>query len=106
MFDLTGRRPIFEAGIQLLAGVAMLIGMYAVSRYNYLLFHNMVETFAAFMAFTVFVLFWNTRRFLSNGFFLFIGIACLFAGIFDLLHIWTYKGTSVLPGHMATIRSN
>ena len=38
------------------------------------------------------------RRFLDNGFFLFFGIACLFAGIFDLLHALTYQGMSIFPG--------
>jgi PAS domain S-box-containing protein len=99
MFKFMGRRgSADEARFQILAGAAILIGFYAISRYNYLLFHNLVETLAAVVACSVFMLFWNTRRFLSNGFYLFIGIACLFAGIFDLLHLWTYKGTSVLPG--------
>ena len=87
-------------------GTAALAGCYAVSRYNYLLFHSLVEVFSAIVACAVFMLFWNTRRFLDNGFFLFIGIACLFAGIFDLLHVLTYHGTCVFPGAGETSRFN
>ncbi|MGD0517214.1 MAG: MASE3 domain-containing protein [Thermoguttaceae bacterium] len=50
------------------------------------------------MACAVFIVFWNTRRFLDDGFFLFIGIACLFAGMFDLMHALSYKGISVFSG--------
>jgi PAS domain-containing protein len=74
-----------------------LAGFCAISQYNYLLFHTLVETFSAIVAFAVFMLFWNAQRFLKNGFFLFIGIACLFAGIFDLAHALTHHGMSILP---------
>ncbi len=79
-------------------GVFALAGFYAVSQYNYLLFHSLVEVLAAIVAVAVFMLFWNARRFMGNSFFLFIGIACLFTGILDLMHVLTYRGTSVFPG--------
>ena len=82
-------------------GLAVLAGCYALSQFNYLLFHTLVETFSAIVACAVFMLFWNTRRFANNGFFLFIGIACLFAGVFDLLHAFTFNGMSVLPNALA-----
>ena len=99
MFDQIRKRlPTYRQGANIVLGAAALGGCYAISLYNYLLFHSLVETFATVAACAVFMLFWNTRRFLDNGFFLFIGIACLFAGIFDLLHVLTYRGTSVFPG--------
>jgi PAS domain S-box-containing protein len=81
-----------------LFGAGALAGFYAISRYNYLLFHTLVEIFAVIVASSVFMLFWNSRRFLDNGFFLFLGIACLFAGLLDLAHALTYQEMSVLPG--------
>ena len=50
---------------------------------------------AGIIAIAIFMLFWNARRFMDNSFFLFIGIACLFIGILDVMHVLTYKGTSV-----------
>ncbi len=43
----------------LLAGTATL---YAISQYNYLLFHTLVELFAVAVAVSVFTIGWNTRR--------------------------------------------
>ena len=102
MFDnlrnLRKRLPTTRHSATVILGIAALAGCYAASRYNYLLFHSLVEVFAAIVACAVFMLFWNTRRFLDNGFFLFIGIACLFAGLFDLLHALTYHGMAIFPG--------
>ena len=42
--------------------------------------------------------FLNARKRQENGFFLLVGIACLFAGVFDLLHALTYQGMSICPG--------
>ena len=81
----------------MIVGVSVLAGFYALSQYNYLLFHSLVELLAGAVAVAVFMLFWNARRFMDNSFFLFIGIACLFTGILDVMHVLTYRGTSVFP---------
>jgi PAS domain S-box-containing protein len=81
-----------------LLGAAGLAGLYALSQGNYLFFHCVVEMFAVVVACVVFAIFWNARALQENGFFLFVGIACLFAGIFDLLHALTYQGMSICPG--------
>jgi PAS domain S-box-containing protein len=83
---------------RILFGVAALSGIYIISQYNYLLFHSLVEISSVIVACSIFMLFWNARRFLSNGFFLFIGIACFVGGIFDLMHVLTFKGMSVFVG--------
>ena len=82
-----------------LLAAGTLAGVYALSQYNYLLFHTLVETFSAIVAFAVFMLFWNAQGFLKNGFFLFMGIACLIAGIFDLAHAWTAWHVDISRGH-------
>lgn len=69
----------------------------AVSLYNYLLFHSLVEMSAVIVAFAVFMLFWSARKSLDNGFYIFVGIACLAGGILDLTHLLTYQGVSVFP---------
>jgi PAS domain S-box-containing protein len=99
MLDLVKKwRPTYGTHLRVLLSIAVLACFYVVSQHNYLLFHSVVEIFAVVVACAVFVLFWNTRRYLDNGFFLFIGIACLFAGILDLMHVLTYRGMSVIPG--------
>jgi PAS domain S-box-containing protein len=87
----------------LLVSGLILFGLYLTSRYNYLLFHTLVELFGIVVAFVIFVIFWNSRRFLDNGYFLFVGIAYLFVGITDLLHTLAYKGMGVFPDYDANL---
>ncbi len=79
-------------------GAVVLCGCYALSQANFLLFHTLVELSAAIISCAVFIFFWNTRRYLDNGFFLFIAVMCLVAGALDLTHALAYPGVSILPG--------
>ncbi|MCX7141215.1 MAG: PAS domain S-box protein, partial [Proteobacteria bacterium] len=69
--------------------------MYATSRYSYLLFHSLVEVFSLVIGCGVFVIVWNSRRRLDNGFFLLLGVVLLCAGGIDLVHMLAYKGMGV-----------
>jgi hypothetical protein len=84
--------------VGILLGASSLVGLYALSQRNLLLFHCLIEAFSIVIAIAVFAVFWNTRRFLENGLFLVLGFGCLFAGIFDLIYIFAYPGMSVFPG--------
>jgi len=61
-----------------------LIGLYFISEYSYLLFHNIVEVFSIVIALVIFVIAWKTRRIIGSNYFLFIGIAFVFVDILDL----------------------
>ena len=83
------------------AGTAVIAGLLLVRYYGgYLLFHSLVEIFSIVVAFGIFTVFWNSRRFLDNGCFLFLGVAYLFIGGIDLLHTLAYQGMGVFeaPG--------
>jgi len=75
--------------------------LYVSSGYSYLLFHSLAEVFAVIIACGIFMVAWNSRKFLDNQYLLFIGIAYLFVGLLDLMHMLTYKGMQVLPGFNA-----
>ncbi len=75
------------------------IGLYFTSSYNYLLFHSLVELFSIVVAFTLFVIVWNSKHFIRNQYLLFIGIAYLFVGFIDLLHTLSYKGMSIFKDY-------
>jgi len=81
-----------------LLGVLVLAGLYAISRYNFLLFHCLTEAFSIVIAIAVFAVFWNTRPYFASSAYLILGLGCLFAGILDLIYIFAYKGMSVFPG--------
>jgi PAS domain S-box-containing protein len=75
-----------------------LYGLYELSRHNYLLFHWVAEGFAIVIAFAVFAIVWNARRFMDNSYFLLLGIAFLFIGALDFVHTLSYEGMGVFPG--------
>ncbi len=75
--------------------VSLFVGLYVTSVYNYLLFHSLAELFSIVVAFGIFVVAWNSRTFIKNNYLLFLGIAYLFVGGLDLLHMLDYKGMDV-----------
>lgn len=85
--------------VEVAAFALVLLGLYLSSLHSYLLFHSIAELFSIVVAFGIFVVTWNSRRFLDNSYFLFIGIAFLFIGSMDLVHTMAYKGMGIFPGY-------
>ncbi|MFO7728416.1 MAG: MASE3 domain-containing protein [Desulfonatronovibrio sp.] len=83
----------------IILGLFVLTGLFVVSRFNYLLFHTLVEMFSVAVAWSVFVLVWNARHFMKNDALLNLGTAYLFIGFLDLLHTLAYQGMGVFAGH-------
>jgi signal transduction histidine kinase len=83
--------------------IVILAGLYLASLYNYLLFHSLSEIFSIFVACGIFVVAWNSRRFLDNNYLLFLGIAYLFIGGLDLVHTLAYKGMGIFSGYDANL---
>jgi len=79
--------------------LAILAGLYMVRLHSYLLFHNIVEMFSVSVAFAIFMIVWNGRRFMQNDYLLFIGIAYLFVGGLDLTYMLAYPGMTIFRGH-------
>lgn len=77
---------------------ATALGLYLSSFYSYLLFHSLIEITTIAIAFTIFILTWNTRKILSNNYLTVLGIGYAFIGLIDLLHTLAYKGMNVFPG--------
>ncbi len=89
--------------VTFLFGFSILFGLYLTSLYSYLLFHSLAEIFSIIIACGIFMIAWNSRRFLDNHYLLFIGIAYLFVGGLDLLHTLSYKGMGVFSGYDANL---
>ena len=79
--------------------IGILGGIYLVELHSYLLFHTIVELFSVCVACAIFMIVWNSRHFIQNNYMLFLGIAYLFVGGFDLLHTLAYSGMGVFPKH-------
>ncbi|GAK53627.1 signal transduction histidine kinase [Candidatus Moduliflexus flocculans] len=84
-------------------GAAALMVCYVVSRWNYLLFHVMIEMVAAVVSCGVFMIPWNARQFLERQFPLFLGVAHLSLSILHLCHLLTYYGMNIFPALDANV---
>ncbi len=84
--------------IHLMTAGSLLVLLFWLSRYNFLLFHSLSELFSVVVAWSVFLIVWNSRRFIKADALLFLGIAYLFIGGIDLVHTLAYKGMGVFPG--------
>jgi PAS domain S-box-containing protein len=82
---------------------ALLLGLWLVGIRNYLLFHTLAESFSIVIAFSIFIIAWNSRRLMENGYLLFLGIAYLFVGGIDLIHTLAYTGMGVFPGQTTNL---
>ncbi|MCF8108664.1 MAG: PAS domain S-box protein, partial [Desulfohalobiaceae bacterium] len=89
-----GRGPaeIFAAS---LVAFACLAGLVCLGLLNYLLFHSLVELGAVAVAWSVFLLTWNTRRLHVPSGFLVLGLAYACVGSLDLLHTLAYEGMGI-----------
>ncbi|WP_224984372.1 MASE3 domain-containing protein [Geomonas agri] len=82
--------------------LAILI-LYVCSSYSYLLFHTMVEVFCVLVTLGVFLLAWNSRKFLDNHYFLFLAMSFAVSGVLELLHTFSYKGIGIFVGYDANL---
>jgi len=84
-------------------GLLIIIGLYLTSLYSYLLFHSLAEIFSIVIACGIFMVAWNSKEFMDNNYFLFLGIAYLFIGGLDMVHTLAYKGMGVFTGYGANL---
>jgi len=85
--------------LSIVLGAILLGALYLISRHSYLLFHSLAEVFSIVIAFSIFIIAWNSRRLMENSYLLFLGIAYLFIGGIDLIHTLAYPGMGVFPDH-------
>ena len=91
--------------VEVSLGLLVLFGLLLTSLHSYILFHSLAEIFSIVIACGIFVITWNSRKFLDNNYLLLLGIAFLFVAGMDLLHMLSYKGMGVLgtdSGNLST----
>ncbi len=96
---LINKKTPFEIPVQSVLNYSViliaLLGLYFTSWVNYLLFHSLAEIFSIIVAFSIFIIAWNSKKYIHNSYLLFIGIAYLFIAALDLLHTLSYKGMPI-----------
>lgn len=85
----------YQRGVRIIFFTTALILLYSSSLYSYLLFHTVAEIFSICIAFTVFLLSWNSQRYITNNYLILVGTASLFIGFIDLFHTLGFKGMRI-----------
>jgi len=96
-------RPMPNRDFDILPDALVIAAIAATAPFNYLLFHTLAELFSIIIAYSIFIVAWNTRKFAQNTYFLWVGIAYLFVGIFDLFHTLSYKGMGIFAQDTANV---
>lgn len=86
-----------RAGLILQSIIALVVGilLYLTSLYSYLLFHSIAEMFSIVIAGSVFIIGWNSRKYIRNNYLLFICTPYLFIALLDMLHTLSYVGMNI-----------
>lgn len=79
--------------------VSVLAGLYLTTFVNYLLFHSLAEIFSIVVAISLFLITWNSKKYIKNKYLSFVGIAYLFIAFLDLLHTLAYKGMPIFTDY-------
>jgi hypothetical protein len=88
-------KPEFNKTHYTVGSLVILVFLFTLSQYKFLLFHGIAELFSIAVAWSLFILVWNTRRIVRNDALLFLGIAYLFIGLMDLIHTLSYDGMGI-----------
>jgi len=92
-----------KSGVNIGIGILVLFFIFLTSYYNYLLFHSIAELFSILIAFSIFIIGWNSRKYMDNSYFLLLGIAYLFIGLIDLIHTLGYTGMGIFLGYATNL---
>ncbi|HTY99743.1 MAG TPA: MASE3 domain-containing protein [Rhodocyclaceae bacterium] len=86
-----------------LATLAVLAVLFAAFLFSYPLFHSLAEVFSSTVAFAIFAIAWNGRRYLPNDYLKVIGVGYLFCAFIDLLHAFSYEQADLFVGFPAQL---
>ncbi len=80
---------------EILSGIFVLLLFFLFRLHGFLLFHSMAGMLSVMISLGIFVVVWNSKEFIDNNYIVFIGIACLFTGGLDMLHVLSGEGMGI-----------
>ena len=83
--------------------IVIIAVLYAVSKYNFALFHTTVEFATIAIAVAIFLLVWKSRHIVDNNYLVFIGVTFVFIAVLDFLHTLVYQGVGIFPNGGGTL---
>jgi PAS domain S-box-containing protein len=76
-----------------------IIGLFLISRLDFVIFHLIVELYTILISACMFIILWNNQRYSTNNYFIIISIGFLFSSLIDFLHALSYKGMPFISGY-------
>ncbi len=73
------------------------------SLYSYLLFHTLAELYSIIIGVLIFIIVFNLKDKIEQGYLKFLGISYLFIAIIDLIHTLAFKGMNIFKGFDANL---
>jgi len=83
----------------IIGAVIIVVGLFFIEKFSYLLFHSLAELFSVIIAVTLFLIMWNSKKYMENKVLVFISIGYLFVAVIDLLHTLSYQGMSIFKDY-------
>ncbi|MFX1325372.1 MAG: MASE3 domain-containing protein, partial [Promethearchaeota archaeon] len=83
---------------EIIEGVILALGLVLISIsriYSFLLFHSVAEIFSIVIMGGVFLVGWNSRKYMKSSFFLLLGVSSVFIASIDLIHTLAYKDMNI-----------
>ncbi|SPF37204.1 membrane hypothetical protein [Syntrophobacter sp. SbD1] len=79
-------------------GIFLLAGLLWVAVQDFFIFHTLISMFTLVAIWGIFLTSWNSRRMVRNAYFSFVGIAYLFVGLVEILHILSFRNMVLFTG--------
>ncbi len=99
----THSRKINTELLEIIIVLLAIFLVYLTRLYSYLLFHSIAELFSIIIAGGIFLVGWNSRKYMNNSFFLVLGVSSLFIAVIDLIHTLAYSGMNIFTGYDANL---
>ncbi len=93
--NLESKRKVNYEILEIAVFLLGLFFVYLTSFYRYLLFHSIAELFSIVIAGGVFLVGWNSHKYMKSSFFLNLGVSSLFIAAIDLVHTLSYTGMQI-----------
>jgi diguanylate cyclase (GGDEF)-like protein/PAS domain S-box-containing protein len=81
--------------LSIAVAMVLIAALYLCSLYSYILFYAFAELFSFVIGVAIFLFVWNAKRFITNSYYILIGIAYAYIAVIDLLHALSYSGMNI-----------
>lgn len=86
-------------GVSVMKFAIILAALFLAKTKSNMFFYSLAEIAGVAIFLSIFLLIWNSRKYLKNSFFIFIGIAYFFVGVFGAIYVLVNAGFDIFPGY-------